>query len=234
MSWAVRRLKAAAAINHARAYLEIGVKDGDTFLDVDIEYKDAVDPAFAFDTHLFATERVRFFSQTSDEFWVSRHPRTYDVIFLDGLHTFEQTVRDLVASMRWAHARTIWLIDDTLPCDVFSALPDRERSFYERKRMNLPGLPWHGDVYKVVYAIHDFFPVLTYATITGSGNPQTLAWYAARRDFAPALNGWEAIARKTYFDIEPDIGLFRVMDEDAALAVLRSELAVSDPADDAP
>ncbi|MFM8952356.1 MAG: class I SAM-dependent methyltransferase [Planctomycetaceae bacterium] len=225
MGWSARRIAAAAAINNARTYLEIGVKDGDTFLDVGIERKDGVDPAFSFDTSLFATERVRFFSQTSDEFWVSRNPLTYDVIFLDGMHTFEQTMRDLVSSMRFAHARTIWLIDDTLPSDVFSSIPHRERSFYERKRMNLPGLPWHGDVYKLVFAIHDFIPVLNYATITGSGNPQTLAWYAAGKDFAPAVNCWEAISRKTFFDIEPALGLFRVMDEHTALAMVRADLA---------
>lgn len=70
--------------------------------------------------------------ETSDEFWVSGNPTPYDLIAIDGLHTFEQAIRDLLSSMRFSHPCTIWLIDDTLPCDVFSAIPDRERSFRER------------------------------------------------------------------------------------------------------
>lgn len=225
MDWSVRRIKAASAINDARHYLEVGVHDGRTFLHVDIECKDGVDPDFAMDVKRHASEKHRFFRQPSDRFWVSPHPRVYDVIFLDGLHTFEQTMRDLLCSMRFAHGRTIWLIDDTLPCDVFSAIPDKERSFYERGRMNLPGFPWHGDVYKVVFAMHDLIPVLKYATITGSGNPQTVAWYSARTAFRPNAANWEAISRMSYFDIEPHLHLFNVMDEERAFSLVRSDLS---------
>ena len=230
MNWSVRRIKAASVINHARRYLEIGVHKGETFLDVDVEFKDGVDPEFAFDTKPCSSDRVRLFRGTSDAFWASGNPAPYDLIFIDGLHTFEQAIRDLLSSMRFSHPRTIWLIDDTLPCDVFSAIPDKEQSFRERARAALPGLPWHGDVYKVVFAIHDFIPVLNYATITGSGNPQTLAWYAARTDFQPQLNSWEAISRMTFFDIEPHLRLFNVMEEDAAMAAQRSQMAAGDSA----
>lgn len=228
MNWSARRINAAAAVNKARRYLEIGVFEGETFLDVGVEFKDGVDPAFALDPDLCSSDRVRLFSQTSDAFWVSGSPATYDLIFIDGLHTFEQTVRDLISSLRFSHPRTVWLIDDTLPCDVFSAIPDRERSFHERKRLGLPGLPWHGDVFKVVVAIHDFLPVLDYATIVGSGNPQTLAWYSPRANYKAKFDNWETISRLTYFDIEPNLWLFNAMDEDAALGMLRSQLAVGE------
>lgn len=224
MNWSARRINAAAVVNNARRYLEIGVFEGETFRDVDIEFKDGVDPAFAFDPGPWASDRVRLFPQTSDEFWNSGNPATYDLIFIDGLHTFEQTIRDLICSMRFSHPRTIWLIDDTLPCDVFSAIPDKARSFRERGRAGLPGLPWHGDVFKLVFAIHDFMPVLSYATIVGSGNAQTLAWYSPRRDFKAEVNNWEVISRMTFFDIDSHLWLFNVMDEEAALLTLRSQL----------
>ena len=224
MDWSTRRIRAAAALNNARHYLEVGVHHGRTFLNVDIEFKDGVDPDFALDVDPHASEKVRFFRQPSDQFWVSRHPRVYDVIFLDGLHTFEQTMRDLLCSMRFSHGQTIWLIDDTLPCDVFSAIPDKERSLYERRRMKLPGLPWHGDVFKVVFAMHDLIPVLKYATITGSGNPQTVAWYSPRTAFRPHAENWEAISRMTYFDIQPHLEVFNVMDEDHAFTLIRSDV----------
>ena len=130
MNWSARRINAAARINNARTYLEIGVHNGDTFFDVEIEYKDAVDPHFLFETSPLTSEKVRFFSQTSDAFWTSDKPLKYDLIFIDGLHTFEQTFRDLLCSMRFSHDRTVWLIDDTLPTDVvFSAIPDQAKSY---------------------------------------------------------------------------------------------------------
>jgi len=225
MSWSERRIMAVAAVNNAECYLEIGVNKGETFLNVPLPAKDGVDPQFLFNTSAHSSADVRFFSQFSDDFWISGSPRTYDIIFIDGLHTFEQTFRDFASSLMFAHGRTVWLLDDTLPCDVFSALPDQQKSFRERARANLPGLPWHGDVYKIVPAIHDFFPTFRYATITGSGNPQTLLWAARRDRFQPRFNNLETISRLSYFDIDPNIDLFNVMGEAEAVNLLRADFA---------
>lgn len=225
MNWSARRISEIAKINNATRYLEIGVHDGATFVDVDIEYKDAVDPDFRFDTNAHASDKVRFFTQTSDAFWTSDSPLTYDVIMIDGLHTYEQTLRDLLASLRFAHARTVWLIDDTVPCDVFSALPDQGACYRERNRAGLSGWEWHGDVFKIVPAIHDFLPVLSYATLMNSGNPQTVAWYTPRTNFAPKFNDLEAISRLTFYDVEPNASLFNYADEGEAMARLRADFA---------
>lgn len=211
-------------MNSAQRYLEVGVNEGRTFLEVDIPYKDAVDPNFLFDTRGHHSDRVRFFPETSDRFWTSGSATTYDVIFLDGLHTFEQTLRDLISSMTFSHGRTVWLIDDTIPSDVFSAIPDQQRSYRERQRMKLSDNPWHGDIYKVVFALHDFFPTMSYATIVGSGNPQTLVWYAPRTDFKPRANNLEAISRATFFDIAPNRRVFNLMSETDALKTLSGAL----------
>lgn len=222
MNWSARRINTSALLNSAERYLEIGVQKGETFLDVNVGYKDAVDPAFLFDTRRLASEKLRFFSQTSDEFWTSDHPSLYDIIMIDGLHTFEQAFRDLLCSMRFSHERTVWLIDDTLPSDVFSAIPDMQKSFRERQKMKIAGLPWHGDVFKIVPAIHDFIPVLEYATIIKSGNPQTLAWYGSRPGFRPRTNNLESISRMSFFDIEEHLSIFNLVEEDEAFARLRS------------
>ncbi len=222
MAWSNRRIKRIKALNNAKTYMEIGVAAGQTFLGVDIAYKDGVDPNFRFDTAPVVTDQVRLFSQTSDAFWTSGQGLVYDVIMIDGLHTFEQTFRDIVASLRYAHARTVWLIDDTLPNDVFSAIPDMGRCFHERRKMNIEGNAWHGDTFKVVPAIHDFIPTMDYVTIVNSGNPQTLAWFGSGADFAPFANNLETISRMTYFDIEPNIDLFRLVDEDQAFERLKA------------
>ena len=53
--------------------------------------------------------------------------RPFDLIFLDGLHTYSQTLRDFRASQALAHSRTVWLIDDTVPSDPIAADPDLQR-----------------------------------------------------------------------------------------------------------
>jgi hypothetical protein len=52
---------------------------------------------------------------TSDEFFATLRPsKRYDVAFIDGLHTFEQTYRDVINT--FAHLRSgVILIDDTVP-----------------------------------------------------------------------------------------------------------------------
>ena len=192
----------------ANYYLEIGVQSGDTFLNVDIQYKDAVDPEFSFDVHSYANEYVRFFRQESDKFWVSKNPRIYDIIFIDGLHTFEQTCRDIVASLVYSHPKTIWVIDDTMPSDIFSAIPDIRRSYIERSRAGLSGSPWHGDVFKVVPFINDFMPNFSFATFMDGGNPQTVLWREGRENFAPIFNNFESISRFDYFNIADHAALF--------------------------
>lgn len=224
MNWSARRINAIAKLNSAQHYLEIGVNEGQTFVDVEIEHKDAVDPDFKFDISKHASDKVRFFETTSDAFFTSDKPKQYDVIMIDGLHTFEQTFRDLLCSLRFAHAKTVWLIDDTVPSDVFSAIPKQGVCYKERQQAGLGGWQWHGDVFKMVPAIHDFLPTLDYATLIGSGNPQTMAWYNPRPDFQPKHNNLETVSRLTYFDIEPNAKQFKYSSETDGLARLEAAL----------
>ena len=223
--WSVRRIHAIQAITGASRYLEVGVYGGGTLLNIQLPYKDAVDPAFRFETATHATESVRFFPMHSDQFFASSQAHSrYDIIFLDGLHTFEQTFRDFLATLPLSHERTVWLIDDTVPCDAYSALPDQDHSYRQRRMAGVPGDPWHGDVYKVVYAIHDYCPNLNFATIADQGNPQTLVWRQPRPAFAPAFKGLEAIARTGYFDMESFSAALRYSSEESALLQLASAL----------
>ena len=228
--WSVRRIHAIQSMTGASRYLEVGVYGGATFLNVQLPSKDAVDPAFQFDPTPFASSSVRFFQMPSDEFFTSTHPKShYDVIFLDGLHTFEQTFRDVLATLPLSHERTVWLIDDTLPSDPYSALPDQVHSYTERQKAGVPGNPWHGDVYKVICAIHDFCPNLNFATIVDHGNPQTLVWREPRAGFSPAFRGLEAISRLSYFEIDAHSRAMRFCTEEQALAQLSMALSNQAP-----
>jgi hypothetical protein len=55
-----------------------------------------------------------------------------------------------------------------------------------------------GDVYKVVFLIHDFFPQYSYATFQGHG--QTAVWLETRKDFTPTWNSLGKIGRLGYRD----------------------------------
>ena len=222
-----RRINRLAALRGARRYLEVGVASGQTFLNVEIETRHGVDPRFRFDTRPFESERVRFFPMTSDRFFTAAAPRDmrYDIIFLDGLHTFEQTFRDFCASMAHAHADTVWIIDDVFPSDVFSALPSQQNALAFRKQHGLKGGPWHGDVFKCVFAINDFFPNLSFRTLRRThGNPQTVIVNRPRPDFRPAFNDLEKISRLNYYGFWENRLLLRLDSEDAIFDWLEAAL----------
>jgi hypothetical protein len=196
-----RRFNQIIPATGVQRYLEIGVETGGTFFNVDVPYKVAVDPNFRFDFASYQSEDVEFNQVTSDEFFLRRAgDRKFDMIFLDGLHTFEQTFRDFCNSIAHSHDRTLWVIDDTVPRDVYSAISDHQAALQARRQAGAEGSAWHGDVYKVIFAIHDFFPVYSFCTVVGNGNPQTFVWKQPRADFAPAWNNLEAITRLDYFD----------------------------------
>ena len=224
--WSIRRIHAISKLNNASTYLEIGVYMGDTFHPIDLPYKDAVDPSFKFDISLIANEQIRLFEMTSNQFFSSNLPkRHYDIVFLDGMHVFAQIFRDFSSALTLSHSRTVFLIDDTIPCDVYSSLPNHQQAVKERKRANPAGNDaWHGDVFKIILAIHDFFPTLTFATIMNSGNPQTIVWHEPRKNFIPLIDDFEKISRANYFDLSNYASAFNLTTEEAALDRLRQGL----------
>lgn len=195
------RLNALAKINSAQTYLEIGVASGVTFRHVEVPFKVAVDPKFEFDATQRASQTEVYHEETSDIFF-SQHVSDYkpfDLIYLDGLHTFEQTFRDFCASLNCSHARTIWLLDDTHPTSLLAAHPDQMFALRLREKTRIiRDRRWMGDVYKVVFAIHDFFPQFSYATFPEHG--QTAVWLETRTHFAPIWNSLKKISHMKYRD----------------------------------
>ena len=113
MTQSARRINSLATKLGAQRYLEIGVNQGDTFRKIEIRDRTAVDPKFAFVVEDFAAPLTRFEETTSDLFFESEpFEPDYDTIFIDGLHHFEQVVRDVSNSLLRMHRRSIMLIDD--------------------------------------------------------------------------------------------------------------------------
>lgn len=223
----VRRINKLAKGLNANSYLEIGVAHGQTFFDISIAEKTAVDPKFSFNmSAINQNDNIFFREETSDDFFSTlAHKVRYDIIFIDGLHTFEQTYRDLCNSLLHTKDHTVLLIDDTKPIDVYSAIPNYAKAVKFRKHSGVPGLQWHGDVFKVIFALHDFHLGLNYRTIVGSGNPQTLVWCSNNGWRKPLFNSLETISRLSYFDFVEHIDIMRECSEEEAINLCLDELA---------
>ena len=222
-----RRINALARRMGARRYLEVGVANGATFLAVETPERTAVDPKFRFDWEAQQNATTELHQITSDAFFLGRpaDAPAFDLVFLDGLHLFAQTFRDFANALATTHARALIVIDDTIPDDVYSALPSQERAHRFRVRAGGRGRSWHGDVYKTVFAIHDFFPLLSFCTISTGGNPQTLVWRETRADFKPRFDSLETISRMSWFDMHDHLPLMRPLPEEEALALVGDRLA---------
>jgi len=142
-------------------YLEIGVDQGITFHQVKASYKVAVDPRFCFDTEQARLERpdCRYYEITSDQFFqnhATQHP-AFDVIFLDGLHTFEQTLRDLFNAIAYLRSDGIVIIDDIRPVSYSSSLRDEAAALVVKRHLPQESDgAWMGDVYRLLFSSNRF------------------------------------------------------------------------------
>jgi hypothetical protein len=174
-----RRLNRLAGALGCKTYLEIGVSKGVTFQAVNVETKTGVDPDFQFDWQAeHDGAHTRLLPLTSDAFFAQEPIGSqFDLIFLDGLHTYDQTYRDLQNALLHSHPGTVILIDDTIPCDVYSCGRDQEEAIQLRAQSTgVANAMWHGDTYKIMPLIHLFHTAYHYCTIIDQGNPQTILW----------------------------------------------------------
>ena len=133
-------------------YLEIGVHKGISLEQADRETPCiGVDPAPNIEHEL--SPAVTLYELTSDEFF-ARYDLTdllggpVDLAFIDGLHLFEQVVRDFINVERHSSPSTVVLLHDCLPLDEATASRERTTDFYS------------GDVWKATLAIHRLRPDL--------------------------------------------------------------------------
>ncbi|WP_232679490.1 class I SAM-dependent methyltransferase [Nocardioides sp. R-C-SC26] len=160
-------------------YLEIGVCEGFTFDRVEATRKVAVDPEFRFD-HVAAAKAnpgAEYHQVTSDEYFaqIAGAKQRFDVIYLDGLHTFEQTLRDLMNALHHLQPQGVIVIDDTVPPTYHASIPSMERFGRLRAWLGDTNEAWMGDVYKLVWFIDTFCPNLTHRTISNN-HGQTVVW----------------------------------------------------------
>jgi len=166
----------ADQLGDVTAYLEVGVARGFTLEAVNVPNRTGVDPRPRFSLqHL--PDGVAVFVGTSDDFFATLDTDvTFGVVFLDGLHTYQQTYRDLIQSLRHTSPAGVVVIDDVVPSDEVSAMPDQDESYAERRRRGLASRSWSGDVFRMIPVLRDHHPELEVRTIIGSGSEQAVVW----------------------------------------------------------
>ena len=172
-------------------YLEIGVCEGRTFDRVPAAVRVAVDPEFRFD-HTAPERQIpgtSYHQVTSDEYFGSivAPDARFDVIYLDGLHTVEQTLRDLLNALPHLQPQGVLVIDDVRPPTDLAAIPDRQEFFDVRAAQGREGeKAWMGDVFRLVYFIETFCQQLSFRVIANN-HGQAVVWRHRRAEVPDRL-----------------------------------------------
>lgn len=94
------------------------------------------------------------FRMTSDEFFVKKERllNSYgvDVCLVDGLHTYEQALRDLLNSLKYLKPNGVILLHDCNPTTELMALPAARIEDVIRLRIPQWDGTWSGDVWKAL------------------------------------------------------------------------------------
>jgi len=149
-----------------KSYLEIGVETGFSFFQIQAQKKFAVDPNFKIPGGFKDSENERFFQMTSDDFFERFAEKVLpgegvDIVFIDGLHTFEQSLKDVQNSLKFLSPRGFIVMHDCLPHNFPSSLPSLEEAV---KHPDFDG-GWSGDVYKTIIYLRTFYKDLFVAVL---------------------------------------------------------------------
>ena len=128
-----------------KSYLEIGCDRNQSFSNINIHKRVGVDPVEG-GTH----------KMTSDEFFYNNNDK-FDIIFIDGLHQYEQVIKDIKNSLNCLTKNGIILLHDCLPRTLWNQVYPRINS------------DWNGDVWKAIVECRTYENIDTYTCIADRG-----------------------------------------------------------------
>lgn len=228
-----RRLNALAKnMPSCTRYLEIGVAQGLTLEQVHVASKIGVDPTPQFDTQKLP-RGVTFHQMESDSFFSHQAANeTFDLIFLDGLHEWKQTYKDLINALHHCTPNSVILVDDVIPDDELSAFPDWDEALAMKDAAGIFDGRWQGNVFKVLLAISEFHPELHFQVIgqrDRSDNPQAIVWTRSQVDprsihavSDSKFQHIDALAYSDVFGTDNFTAVFEAIPEDEGFALLRA------------
>lgn len=194
----------------AYCYLEIGIYQGSNFLKIRVPFKMAVDPEFKIPwkrrwkwTLLNPSNfRAQYYAMTSDVYFQKRsnEPRP-DVVFIDGLHTYKQVIKDLRNSLSILNEGGVIVLHDCNPTSDISAQP--AESLSALKAANPPSWSgeWSGDVWKAICHLRSERPDLDICVLDCDHGLGLIV----RRPATERLNlDLTQIETMTYADLERD------------------------------
>ncbi len=141
-----------------RSYIEIGIESGASLaLANPPTIAIGIDPRPQLQRSPKTTTKIM--PVPSDDYFASRDVKadleadTVDLAFIDGLHIFEQALRDFANIERFSGPGTVVAIHDCFPIDKLTAGRDRKTAF------------WTGDIWKVSLCLSEMRPDLEIWTI---------------------------------------------------------------------
>jgi len=213
LQWLHRTLKPAS-------YVEIGVETGQSLRFAQHPTKAVgIDPAIQI---VWSQESwVKLFKLTSDEFFAHHDLRQVldapcvDLAFIDGLHTFDQALKDFINIERYARPGTVVAFHDIFPVTPITAERDRKSIF------------WLGDTWKVVMILKELRPDLKIFTLPTFPSGLTLVTglnpdeKLLQKNLEEIISRWMFVPLSAYFS-DMDRHLNVVENNVAQLAVLLS------------
>jgi hypothetical protein len=133
----------------AQSYLEIGIGDNKVFESIKCVNKVSVDPCISDGSKCIKPT----FKMTSDEFF-QQNKKTFDVIFIDGMHQADYVQRDINNSLSCLNDDGYIICHDMNPLTKESQIVPRIQGY------------WHGDVWKAWVNIRQTNPTVTMCVIT--------------------------------------------------------------------
>ncbi|HEX4111546.1 MAG TPA: class I SAM-dependent methyltransferase [Stellaceae bacterium] len=183
-------------------YFEIGTSAGGTLKLANCKSL-AIDPAFQINTNAIgAKPSCMLFQCTSDRFFRDHSPSAIfgsavDLAFLDGLHLFEQLLRDFLNTERHCASDSVVALHDCVPADRWMA----ERVYTEecKKESQRPGW-WTGDVWKCLPALKKYRPDLRILVVDAAPTGLVLITNLDPKSSVLGENYWKIVDE--FFDLD--------------------------------
>ncbi len=197
---------------NVKNYLEIGVNRGKCLFNiVGPEKRFAVDPYFNFNSWkkfkaiVKNTDNLKnnYFELTSDDFFKNNtellSKNILDLTFIDGLHTYKQSLLDVVNTLKHLDDNGVIVLHDCNPLDELAAYPANSIDDARRDLQTHPNWKniWNGDVWKTIVGIRKNHPELT-AFVLNTDHGLGLVYKKQRQNLPEIFNSIIDIENLSY------------------------------------